>query len=243
MKKINIAICEDDLEIIKRIEGIIMNYYSNTKTIATIYSYRDGHDFLNDCATVDFFVIFMDIDLGTTNGLEVVANYRKVFKGISNIVFVTSYAEYKSHVLPLHTFDYLVKPFSKTDIINILDELSLWSKKEKKEDTIWVSLKTVEGLITLDIDKILYFESFDRRIKIKTFTKEYFMYTSIKALASEYEKNNFYSPHSAYLVNLKNIEKIGKQRQIVMSDDSEVPLSQSKSSDFKEKYFDFRENV
>ena len=123
---------------------------------------------MKECSKYIFSFIFLDIDLGEQNGVEIAKMIRKIQTNPVNIVFVTSYAEYQTKVLSIHTFDYLLKPINKKKIHKVLDDLMFWYNSETSNLKERVTFKTINGLITIYIDDLLYFEYNNRRIDIVT---------------------------------------------------------------------------
>lgn len=66
----------------------------------------------------------------------------------------------------------------------------------------------MEGLVNNEIKDILYFESFNRKVKIVTNYNTYIMAQKISSLKKMLEQYNFKSPHSSFLVNLDYIADI-----------------------------------
>ena len=58
-------------------------------------------------------------------------------------------------------------------------------------------------------------------------------------------KNNFVRVHNKHLVNLKFIKKYvkGKSSYLVLSEGTEVPISESKKDEFKEKLMLFAQEI
>lgn len=67
-------------------------------------------------------VAFLDIDMPEMNGIELAIELKKIYSHI-NIVFHTAHSEYALQAIKLHVSGYLIKPASKEDIQNVLDNL------------------------------------------------------------------------------------------------------------------------
>lgn len=63
---------------------------------------------------------------------------------------------------------------------------------------------------------------------------EYVMNERLKDLIQRIEKYGFYMPHKSFIVNLYHI-KIVKGYDIIMMDETRIPLSQKKSAAFRER--------
>lgn len=161
-----------------------------------------------------------------------------------NIVFVTGYEEFMNKVLSIHTFDYIIKPIDKNRVTSVLDDLLFWYNSDKNKTREKMRFKTIDGVVTLYLDEILYFEYKNRRIDIVTLNNIYHMYSKMKDIAKLLEKYNFCVPHAAYVVNLAEIDRYMKNdNQIFMSNNEPIPISQLKARQFKKEYIHFLSNI
>lgn len=241
---IKIAICDDEELSRKQLGNLVIDYFNRRKIENKIFYFSTGNDLLEQSFCCKFSFIFLDIDLGEENGVEIAKKIRNLQILQPNIVFVTSYEEFMNKVLSIHTFDYIIKPIEKNKVIKVLDNLLFWhsfnvdKKREKKR------FKTIDGVVTLYLDEILYFEYKNRRVDIVTTKNIYHMYSKMKDVAKLLEKYNFCVPHAAYVVNLAEIDRYMKNdNQIFMSNNEPIPISQLKARQFKKEYIHFLSNI
>lgn len=241
---LNIGVCDDDLLIQKQIGNAISNYLSNKNYKYNLYYYSTGIDLLKACDNINFSFIFLDIDLGNENGVEIAKSIRKIQNKPINIVFATSYPEYQTKVLSIHTFDYLIKPIVNSQIYKTLDDLLFWHNTNTSQEKERIRFKTIHGLITLCIDEILYFEYVNRRLNIVTKNTVYHMYDKVKNIATLMSKYDFVSPHSAYVINMKEINKYLKsENMLIMSNGNKIPISQLRTKTFRKQYMDYIDKI
>lgn len=237
---IQIAICDDE-EIIRKQIGNTISYYFSTKQIDyKIHYYESGVDLLNANDKIHFSFIFLDIQLGEHNGVQIAQLIRTKQSRPINIVFITSYAEYQTKVLSIHIFDYLIKPVNKDRIYKVLDDLMFWYNKEETNQQERIRFKTINGILTIFIDDLVYFEYSNRRINIVTKNNIYYMYGKIKDINKKMARYNFISPHAAYIINMNEIKQYYKSdNKVIMTDGKEIPISQLKAKGFRESYMNF----
>lgn len=237
---IKIAICDDEEIIRIQLKNIISNYLSVRKVRFKIHSYTSGIDLLEASDQIDFSFIFLDIDLGEYNGVDIAKSIRTKQKKPVNIIFVTNYIEFQTKVLSIHTFDYLIKPVNNDRLYKVLDDLMFWYNKEGSKQKERIRFKTIDGIITIYIDELLYFEYNNRRIDIVTKNRTFSMYGKIKDIAKKMKKYDFALTHSAYIVNMKEINQYLKsENKIVMTDEKCIPISQLRAKYFRELYLNF----
>lgn len=204
------------------------------------FFYVSGIDLLESSKKIDFSFIFLDIDLGEYNGVEIAKIIRKKQNKPVNIIFVTNCVEFQTKVISIHIFDYLIKPVCNDKLYKVLDDLMFWYNKEGSKQRERVRFKTIDGLITIAVDDIIYFEYNNRRIDIITVDEVYHMYGKIKDIDKKMERYNFISPHAAYVINMKEINKFLKsENKLIMSNEENIAISQLRSKKFRVKYMDF----
>lgn len=239
---IKLAICDDELHTRNQILNIIENYIEKRKIKVEICLYSSGESLLNDLNEGKVFsCLFLDIDLNESiNGLEVASKIRETYQNKMFIVFVTSFTEYQSQVFSLHTFDYVTKPFKNNSITKILDDFFFWYNEQENTELIKLSFKTIDGIISINKDDIIYFEYFNRRINIITKDGMYHMYGKMKDIAKKLRNYDFVMPHASYIVNINEIKIFSKPNySITMTDNNKIPISQLKIKSFNDDYMNF----
>lgn len=98
---LRIAICDDNNSVCSEIEKIILNYQKYSCVKFDIDVFFTGESLINFIEKErDFDLIFLDIELGTTTGIEVGSKIRVEFDDhISKIVFITSKTDMKTSYL------------------------------------------------------------------------------------------------------------------------------------------------
>ena len=96
-------------------------------------------------------------------------------------------------------------------------------------------------LLLLDLNNIVYFEKDGKSINIclNDNTKEDYLNMSMKGLSDLLKEKELYGvlflkPHCSYIVNINYI-KIVNTRSILMTNGTEIPISNNKRIDFKNK--------
>lgn len=230
---INIAICDDEVRIIEKIKKYVEEYKDCEKRIST---YECGEELLNEKKF--FEVIFLDIDMGGIDGIETAKKIREYDKNVK-IIYITNFTDYTSLAFQVHAFGYLNKPIKKQDIyIQLNDVIKYLGNKEEEK---LIEFVTIEGIVRLKSKDIYYFEYINRKVKIKTLNKEYMIKEKISNVSKYMKKYRFIMPHKSFIVNLFYVKSI-KGYDIFMMDGSIIPLSQKKSSEFRDEFNIFLEN-
>ncbi len=230
---IDIAICDDDKNIIEQIKKYIEEYDACRSTIST---YNCGEQLLS--YKKKFHIIFLDIDMAGIDGIETAKRIREYDKTVK-IIYITNFTDYVNLAFEVHAFAYLNKPIKKEQIYTQLNEAIAYLEDREGEELI--EFITLEGVVRLAPKDIYYFEYINRRVKIKTFNNSYMLKENITTVAKRMDRYGFLMPHKSFTVNLFYVKSI-KGYDIFMMDGSIIPLSQKKSSEFREKFNIFLEN-
>ncbi|MDU1455414.1 MAG: LytTR family DNA-binding domain-containing protein [Paeniclostridium sordellii] len=220
---IYIAICDDKINIINKTKKLIQDY---DKEDIDIYVYESGEELIN--SDKEFHIIFLDIDMKGLDGIETAKKLRKYDKKVK-IIYVTNYTDYTYSAFSVHAFGYLVKPLNKKELYNQLDEALSYTEEISNN----LEFITSDGVIRIDTNSIYYFEYEQRKVIMKTIDKNYILKKKISEIGKDIQDYGFEMPHKSFVVNLYNIKTI-KGYDVHMMDGSVIPLSQKKSSQFRD---------
>lgn len=227
------AICDDDNHITDQIKKCIIDY---KKDVCTIEIYHWGEELLKEKR--HFHVIFLDIDMKGINGIETAKRIRSYDKDVK-IIYITNYTDYMNLAFEVHAFAYINKPVHKEEIFRQVDEVMEYSLKQK-DKAEFIEFITKEGILRLNPKDIYYFEYIDRKIKIKTLDHVFTIKDKITTIEKNMNKYGFLMPHKSFTVNLFYVKSI-KGYNITMLDGSIVPLSQKKSTRFRDQFNSYLE--
>lgn len=228
---LRIIICEDDVTQRKAIEAIINKEIINSNLDLNIdLSTNNPEDVIKhvEASRGTTFIYFLDVEFGATiNGIELAKKIRK-FDSKGYIIFITSHSE-----LTLLTFqykvqamDYIVKFDSKEiqdRIIECIKE-AYWDYKNysiKEANNLPISIGN--RIVYFNMDEILFFETTnkDHKIRIHTCEEQLEFYGTLKDI-EKIVSDNYYKPHRSYLVNIKKIKSIDKEKLIIQMINGEV---------------------
>ena len=221
---LNIAICDDSREDRKRLR----EFLGETSLLVSIQEFESGEALLRLEET--FPVIFLDIDMKGISGIETARLLRKKDKK-AKIIYVTAYDDFREYAFSVHAFAYLVKPLDGEKIRQILKEAMEYTEEE--EDVL-LGFETETGFRKIGSRDILYLEYQNRKVRLVTLAGEFWLRESIGAMEKRLAPYSFYMPHKSFVVNFFHVKNL-KGYDITMSDGSLVPLSQKKSSMFREE--------
>lgn len=230
----NIAICDDDKDILQLFTSTCKTYYKDKLISANIDNFNSGEELLKAKKKYDY--ILLDIEMDNLNGIEVSEEIRKTDID-TMIVIISGYPKYKNRAYSAHVFDYIDKPVNGSKLKDLLNELERYMMKKIKKK--FITFKTIDGVVKLDIKDIIYIDYYDRKINIHTFDETYYQYGNISDLAQKMEEFNFIFPHRAYIVNMSYIEKIEGNSIKLYKNLVSIPISKLKKKEINEKFFNY----
>lgn len=214
--KLNILIVEDELLIAEMLKEILLELNCTVLTIAQ--NYDSAILAMESNTTID--LIFLDINLsekksGFTFAEKINTEFQIPF------LFLTSYsdaqtiqnaAQYKPH-------GYLIKPFSKADLLVTLE---LFKAKNPPNHKI---LEIKDGHFTTKINHadILWVKSENNYLEIQTQTKRYVIRNSFEKFLKKTNDENFIRVHRSYVINLQHVKAVNRVHVIVNNE--KIPIS------------------
>ena len=116
---IRIAVCDDEQEVVQKINDSITYFQTENKSDFTVEKYYSGESLVNSKKKYD--LVFLDIEMKELDGIETAQIIRS--KDIDvKIAYITSYTDYWRRAYKVHAFDFISKPFSDEDIHKVLSK-------------------------------------------------------------------------------------------------------------------------
>ena len=191
-------------------------------------------------------LVFLDIELDEESGLDLAKQLENV-DPTPAIIFATAYDEYALQAFEANTFDYILKPFDEKRIEKTLDKFMNLQKIVKEEMPPANELTTDyngrfpiivdDRIVLLSHDDIIYLETSDGKVKIKTVDHEYKVDETLVSLEKKLHSKKFLRVHRSFIVNMEYITEIqpwfNSTYNLVMKDQSKVPVSRTYVKDLK----------
>ena len=231
---LNIAVCDDEkLSVDKLVFKI--NEYCNTNDIAhSVCTYNSGEDLLS--SNIDALdIIFLDVDMGKTNGIETAREIRKYNKDVI-IVYVSGYIQYAPAGYQVKAFAYMLKndvdALFNSIMDDILEEINYKQKVFK--------IKENEQVISLALNDIVFIESFNKTVDIHiTNGNKHTSKAQINDIYNELKSKGFLQIHKSYIVNMQHVMKM-KNYIVALSNGRELMASQRRWKDIMAEYLEWK---
>ena len=196
-------------------------------TIDTFYS---GEALIDNIKEENLYdLIFLDIELGKINGVEVGHIIRKQMEDyVTKIIYISSKDIYDRQLFDVQPLHFLKKPI---DSKKVFDDIQLAMKISEKENRNF-EFKSFRNTIKVPYRDILYFESRGRKVFLMGTKNNYTFYGNIKDLEEVLPKF-FIHPNRSYFVNYEFVTCF-KFEELIMTDGSIIPISRNKRKEIRE---------
>lgn len=214
---IKIGICDEDVIFTNKLHETISNILFPIDEWTT-QIFHTSEEIIHAIETGEFDcqLLFMDIMIG--EGLNTV---RYIFEHEVNtdIIFITSSKDYVYESYHYHTFAYLLKPVSETDISVELQRYL----KELNVSPRFLPITSGGVRHNIPIHSILYIESNRHKVIVHTIKQDYICYQKLNELEELLKKDNFVRCHQSFLVSLHHVTDFTLTTLTIAN--KEIPIS------------------
>lgn len=176
------------------------------------------------------------VDIVTDGGIALAEELRKTNNEMHIILLADMSVSPVSYIRPsIMAGSLLLRPLTVQSVKSVFTEaVSSYVKKMRKDNDNILLIENRDGRQPIPYSSIVYFESREKRIYANTGASEYPFYDTLDNL-EKCLPEMFLRCHRSFIVAKNHIKKIFiSQSTIVLDDDSEIPLSRSYKSVFKE---------
>ena len=118
---INIAVCDDDLEITKSINKLLMKYQDERDLDFTVDLFNDGSGLKSSILKgKKYDLIYLDIEMRQMNGIAT-AKYIRSIDTTVLLIYVSNYDNYLKELFEVEPFRFMSKPINDKRFYMFLD--------------------------------------------------------------------------------------------------------------------------
>jgi two-component system, LytTR family, response regulator len=245
MNKIRAIIIEDEDNSALLLRQLLEEYCPDVLLVGRAISIEDGVKLL---LKTHCDLVFMDMQLEDGISFDILD---QIGKKEFSIIVTTAHDHYAVSAFKHEAVDYLLKPFSPSDIVKAIEKVRKLKKdtsgKQLKDLLVEanlikhqkkISLATEEGILLIDPSHIVHCKGEGAYSTIHLYDKSnIFVSKSLGEIEVQLNSENFIRVHTSHLVNLTHIYKFIKDDggSIVMNDGSTLPVSRRNRQEFLEK--------
>jgi DNA-binding LytR/AlgR family response regulator len=229
---VQIAICDDSPEDIKKLSEVLYAYNDSFQ----ITAYSNGEFLIADCLENEnlFDILFLDIYMPSLNGIETATKIRSVLKDVI-IIFISSSNEHYPDAFEVFAFNYIIKPVTPGKLNKLMDQALMNINKERRNQ-IQFSYKSKNYRIFCR--DILYVESRDKIILFHMVDNTTMQcYAKLDEISKQLPGETFIRTHQSFIVNIYHVTEMSENYFRVGP--SAINISKKYLKAAKDKYFDY----
>ena len=226
-----IAICDDVPSVCDELKSMIINMKNKFQcreiTVDIFYS---GEALIGDIKEENSYdLIFLDIELGNINGVEVGHIIREQMEDYTTkIIYISSKDTYDRQLFDVQPLHFLKKPI---DSKKVFTDIQLAMKISVKENNIF-EFKNLRNTVKIPYKDILYFESRRREVVLVGVKERHIFYDNIQNLIKKLP-SFFIHPHRCYLVNY-DLVACFKFEELIIRNGDIIPVSRNRRKEIRE---------
>lgn len=231
----DIAIIEDSGQELSLLERYLQTYLSNRQVYRVIDTYTSGDAFLENWPSKSYDLIFLDILMDGTSGIEVARKIRETDSECL-LIFISSSKEYALQGFEVRAFDYLLKPLSEERFQRTMD----LCHNELAKHIRYIEVKESRTLVKIPLGEIIYTDYYNHYIQIHTSTR----------LIRSYQQFDVFSPlllcypqflccYRNCIVNMDHVASVDKH-DFIMENGERVPITRGNRNAIYQQYADYQ---
>lgn len=139
-----IALVDDEQIYLDEMAGICREFAEENRIDIEISEFSDGGGFLR--SEKDFSVVFMDIYMDGSDGVQTARKLRERDNGCI-LIFMTTSAEHMPDAFSCHAFEYIVKPLSPQRVKEVLNDAVKLLPSTEEYAELYSDRKTVRAAL------------------------------------------------------------------------------------------------
>ena len=242
------VIIDDEILVAKNMQMLLTRYCPDVLVEGIGHSAKEAEELIKDKRPD---VVFLDVEMPHGNGFDLLKRMEHIDFGV---IFVTAFDHYAIRAIKYSAIDYLLKPIDINELVAAVKkaELQLKSKSINQGLNLLLhnlaqpagklqklTLPTMEGMIFVDVDDILYCKSDGNYTTFYLLNGQNPMVTrQIGTYEDLLPEPLFCRVHRQYIINVNKVSKYIKGRggYVVMSDGKIIDVSVRKKEDFLNAY-------
>ena len=229
--QMNIAICDDQLDICGQLELLVEKILKNKKVKYNIDVYSSGIELCKEMSETEYQLVFLDVEMPEKNGVEIGRYIREKLKNEKiQIAYISSKEESAMSLFELRPINFLIKPLRMEQIEKVIDKYMVVSEI----NNYFFEWQKGKENYKIPIDKINYFEISGRKIHMLAENMQDEFYGSIEEINDRLNKEKFLFIHKSTIVNYDYVKKISYD-QVEMVDGRVFSISQSRRKSIKKQ--------
>ncbi len=213
----------------------IVSYVEKTPYLELIAHFENAVPAITFLHEHEVDLMFVDINMPDISGMDFV----KSLKDPPKVIFTTAHSKYAVEGFRVDALDYLLKPISYSDFLEAANKAKAWfdmqaiKPSDIKSDKESLFIKAGYKIIRINLSDIKYIEGKGEYVQIHLLNqKPQMTLMSMKKLEETLPPDLFMRVHRSYIVNLKRVSEVERNR-IIFDSNIYIPVSEQYKESFQ----------
>ncbi|MEL6657698.1 MAG: LytTR family DNA-binding domain-containing protein [Bacteroidota bacterium] len=214
-------------------ENILMKIERNCPELYVVATCSTGEDAIKQIAAHRPQLVFLDINLGSMTGFDVLKKLQQVS---FQVVFTTAYGEYGIEAVKAKAVDYILKPIRPAELRKATDLALQRIHEQKPPERLFVPhgngqrvfrISEITYCLADNVNTVIYTEDGNKFLAVKT----------LKSIDAMLPKHKFHRVSRSAVVNIDFVESWHKADggYIIMRDGQNIPTVKTRVEEFLKK--------
>jgi DNA-binding LytR/AlgR family response regulator len=193
---------------------VLVNYIKQNPQLELVFQGYNGIEAMDYLRENKVDLMFLDINMPEITGMELL----KIIPTHPKTILTTAYSEFALESYDYGVIDYLLKPIYFPRFLKAVERFfTTENSKIKTEEVVVNSVNVkIDGyFMEIELDQILFAQSFGNYVKLHTLKKTYLASITTTELEKCLPEKKFIRIHKSYIVALDKIESTEKDFIII----------------------------
>ncbi|KUJ60749.1 LytTR family transcriptional regulator [Flavobacteriaceae bacterium CRH] len=189
---------------------VLANYIKQNPQLELVFQGYNGIEAMDYLRDNKVDLMFLDINMPEISGMELL----KIIPTHPKTILTTAYSEFALESYDYGVIDYLLKPIYFPRFLKAIDRFFATENVKTKEEEVAVnsvSVKVDGYFIDIELDQLLFAQSFGNYVKLHTTKRTYLASITTTELEKCLPEKKFIRIHKSYIVAVDKIEGIDKE--------------------------------
>lgn len=224
---LQLSVIDDEIEEAQRIKDMLLKLLAIQNESAEVSVFEDAQTFLDTFEQGQSDIIFLDIQMPEMNGMTCAQEIRRRDDSVI-LIFITSMVQYAVQGYRVEAMDYLVKPVTPALLAHSLRRALKHLNKRQN-----LTIRSTDGLHSLNSDELLYVEAVNHRIILHTSDEHIYCAQTMASIEAQLQGCGFFRCHQGYLVNMRQVQHIDGNDLFIAG--QAIPISKYRRKEFMQE--------
>jgi len=199
---------------------VLANYIRQNPQLELVFQGYNGIEAMDYLRENKVDLMFLDINMPEITGMELL----KILPTHPKTILTTAYSEFALESYDYGVIDYLLKPIYFPRFLKAIDRFFASENTIKVDEAAInsVSVKVDGYFIDIELDKLLFAQSFGNYVKLYTLKKTYLASITTSELEKCLPEKNFMRIHKSFIVALDKIDTA--EKDFIIIKDEKLPI-------------------